>query len=125
MPTPEQIRATVDAYVDAYTRGDREAVVSLFAADAELHDPVGTPPHTGADGIRAFWDQVRSLTASIKLVPEAIVVCGNEAVMVMTIEAGTEGAGMRLHVVDVFEFDDAAKIARLKAYFDVAEGQPL
>jgi steroid delta-isomerase len=125
MPTPEQIRSTIDAYVDGYTRGDREAVVSLFAPDAELHDPVGAPVHTGADAIRAFWDQVRSLTETLKLVPEEIVVCGDEAVLVMTTEAGTEGAGMRLHVVDTFEFDDAGKITRLKAYWDMAQGQPL
>jgi steroid delta-isomerase len=125
MATPEQIRATVDAYVDGYTRGDREAVVSLFAAGAELHDPVGTPAHEGADAIRAFWDQVRSLTETMKLVPEDIVVCGDEAVMVMTVEAGTVGAGMRMHVVDTFEFDDDARITRLKAYWDMATGEPL
>lgn len=125
MPTPDQIRATVDAYVDGYTRADREAVISLFAPEAELHDPVGTPPHVGAEAIRNFWDQVRSITESIKLVPQEIVVCGNEAVMIMAIEAGSEGAGMRLNAVDVFEFDDAAKITLLKAYWDMEQGQPL
>ncbi|MGH9024542.1 MAG: nuclear transport factor 2 family protein [Acidimicrobiia bacterium] len=124
MATPDQIRATVDAYVDGYTRADREAVISLFAPDAELHDPVGTPVHVGADGIRNFWDQVRSLTETIKLVPQEIVVCGNEAVMIVAIAAGTEGAGVRMNAVDVFEFDDAAKITRLKAYWDMEQGQP-
>ena len=125
MATPDQIRAAIDAYVDGYNRADREAVVALFAPDAELIDPVGTPTHKGADGIRNFWDQVRSITEDIKLVPQETVVCGSEAVMVFATEARSAGAGMRMTVVDVFEFDDAAKITRLKAYWDMEQGQPI
>jgi steroid Delta-isomerase len=125
MATPDQIRAAIDAYVDGYNRADREAVVALFAPDAELIDPVGTPTHKGADGIRSFWDQVRSITEDIKLVPQETVVCGSEAVMVFVTEARSDGAGMRMTVVDVFEFDVAAKITRLKAYWDMEQGQPI
>jgi steroid delta-isomerase len=125
MATPDQIRAAIDAYVDGYNRADREAVVALFAPNAELIDPVGTPKHTGADGIRNFWDQVRSITEDIKLVPQEIVICGSEAVMVFTIEARSAGAGMRMTAVDVFEFDDAAKITRCKAFWDMEQGQPI
>ena len=41
MPTPEQLRATVDAYVAAYAANDREALLALFAPDTEWTDPVG------------------------------------------------------------------------------------
>ena len=36
MPTPEQVRATVDAYVDAYARNDKEAFLALWASDGVL-----------------------------------------------------------------------------------------
>ena len=51
MPTPEQIHATVDAYVDAYARNDKDAFLSLWAPDGVLEDPVGTPAHQGVDAL--------------------------------------------------------------------------
>ena len=125
MPTPEQIRTVLDAYVDGYNRNDREAVVGLFATEGELIDPVGTPGHVGADAIRAFWDGVRSITEDIKLVPQETVVGGDEAVLVFAMEARSGGGGMRMTVIDVFEFDGDGKIARLKAYWDMEQGQPI
>ena len=127
MPTPEQIQGVLDAYVAGYNSNDREAVVALFAEDGELIDPVGAPGHQGAEAIRSFWDMVRSMTdGGIRLTPEHKVVCGsNEAAMVFEINAGKAGAGMRMTAIDVFEFDDDAKITRLKAYWDMEQGQPL
>jgi len=125
MPTPEQIRSVLDAYVDGYNRNDREAVVGLFATEGELIDPVGTPGHVGANAIRTFWDSVRSITEDIKLIPQETVVGGDEAVLVFAMEARSGGGGMRMTVIDVFEFDDDGKIARLKAYWDMEQGQPI
>jgi steroid Delta-isomerase len=125
MPTPDQIRSVLDAYVDGYNRNDREAVVALFAEHGELIDPVGAPAHIGADGIRTFWDGVREITENIELIPQEIVVCGEEAAMIFAIEARTGEAGMRMTAIDVFEFDAAGKISRLKAYWDMAQGQPI
>ena len=48
--TPEQMRATVDAYVAAYKANDREALLACFATEADWTDPVGTPTHHGHDG---------------------------------------------------------------------------
>jgi steroid delta-isomerase len=52
MATPEQIRKTIDAYVDALARSDPDAWVGVFAPDAVQIDPVGTPPNVGRDAIR-------------------------------------------------------------------------
>src|SRR5438309_3570497 len=52
------IRATIERYQSTFSAGDREAWLALFADDASLEDPVGSPPRQGRDDIAAFWDEV-------------------------------------------------------------------
>jgi steroid delta-isomerase len=124
MPTPEQLRATVDAYVAAYAANDREALLALFAPDTEWTDPVGTPTHHGVDGVAAFWDVSRSMADSIVLRPIHVHVCGNEAALVMEIHTVVGGAGMVLDAVDVFTFDDDARIKTGRAYWELEQARP-
>ncbi|HEX6310702.1 MAG TPA: nuclear transport factor 2 family protein [Acidimicrobiia bacterium] len=124
MPTPEQVRATVDAYVDAYRRNSREAALATFAPDAVWHDPVGQPPHVGHEGIGAFWDQAHAMADKIVLEPTDIIVCGNEAAMVFTINAHVGDGVMVFDAVETFEVGDDAKIVLLKAYWDMSRARP-
>jgi steroid Delta-isomerase len=117
--TPEQIRATVAAYVAAYKANDREALIALYAPGSEWTDPVGTPTHHGPDGVAAFWDATRELADSIELRPVHVHVCGNEAALVMEIHSVVGGAGMVLDAVDIFTFDDEARIVTGKAYWEL------
>jgi steroid delta-isomerase len=124
MPTPEQIRATIDAYVAAYAANDRAALLALFAPDVEWIDPVGTPAHHGVAGVAAFWDTTRSMVDSIVLQPVHVHVCGDEAALVMEIHSVVGGAGMVIDAVDVFTFDDQARIASGKAYWELEKARP-
>ena len=45
----------MQAYIDAFNRADVGAVVALYAADATVEDPVGSPPKSGAAEIGAFY----------------------------------------------------------------------
>jgi steroid delta-isomerase len=124
MVTPEQIRATVDAYVAAYAANDREGLLALYAPDAEWTDPVGTPMHRGREGVAQFWDATRSMVDSIVLRPVHVHVCGNEAALVMDIHSVVGGAGMVLDAVDIFTFDDEARIKTGKAYWELESARP-
>jgi steroid delta-isomerase len=121
--TPDQIRATVDAYVAAYRNNDKAALLACYADDCEWHDPVGTPSHHGLAGIDAFWDGVRQMVERLVLVPSAVYVCGNEACMVMEIHSTMGGTEMVLDAVDVFVFDDDAKIVSGKAYWELEKAR--
>jgi steroid Delta-isomerase len=125
MATPEEIEKVVDAYVDSYRRNDRAACIDLFQPDAVWHDPVGEPPHVGHDGIGAFWDQAHSMADQIELVPSQVLIGGNEAAMVMEIHVTLGGSKMAIDAVEVFEIGDDGKIARAKAYWDMAAARPL
>ena len=124
MPTPEEVQAVVDAYVAGTNANDKASVLALFAPDAVWHDPVGQPPHVGHDGIGAFWDQTRTLADRIQLHPRDVFVGGNEAAMVFEIEVTMGDGGMCMDAVEVFEIDDANRIAHLKAYWDMSRARP-
>jgi steroid delta-isomerase len=125
MPTPEQVRAAVDAYVDAYQRNDRGRFLDAFADEGVVIDPVGTPGHAGRDRRGAFWDTVHEMTERLSFDVKDIVVCGSEAAMVFQIEARAGDGGVVMDAVDVFEVDDDGRIAQLKAYWDMARARPL
>jgi steroid delta-isomerase len=123
MPTPEQVKAVIDTYVDAYGRNDKQAVLDLFRPDAVWHDPVGAPPHVGHEGIGAFWDQAHEMAQSIELAPSEIMVCGGEGAMVFEIRVDTGAGKMVMDAVEIFTIDDEGKIVLLKAYWDMTKAR--
>jgi steroid delta-isomerase len=123
MPTPEQVKAVVDAYVAAYGRNDRQAVLDLFHPDAVWHDPVGAPPHVGHEGIGTFWDQAHEMAQSIVLEPSHVMVGGDEAAMVFEIRVDTGAGTMVMDAVEIFTLDDDGKIVLLKAYWDMTKAR--
>jgi hypothetical protein len=56
MATAKQVRQVLQDYIRAWTIKDKALLLSLFAEDAVLEDPVGTPPFRGHEGIGKFWD---------------------------------------------------------------------
>ena len=125
MPTPEQIRTTVDAYVDAYAKNDKAAFLALWASDGVLEDPVGTPAHAGVDALGAFWDGARELADRIVLAPQDVIIAGGEAAVVIEINAHMGDAGLVMHAVDIMNFDDDGRLTSVRAYWDMASATPL
>ena len=124
MANPEQIRATVAGYIAAYKANDRDALLALFAPDAEWTDPVGSPTHHGRAAVGEFWDTARALADSIVLEPVHVHVCGNEAALVMEIHSKVGGAEFVIDAVDIFTFDDDARIVTGKAYWELEKARP-
>jgi steroid Delta-isomerase len=113
------MRATVAAYVAAYAANDRDGLLELFSPDTEWTDPVGTPTHHGVEGVAAFWDTTRTMAESIELRPVHVHVCGDEAALVMEIHSVVGGAEMVIDAVDIFTFDDEARILKGRAYWEL------
>jgi steroid delta-isomerase len=124
VPSPEQVRAAVDAYVDAYNREDRDAFLAAFAGDGVIVDPVGTPAHEGVEARGGFWDSVHGLAERLELVPKDVIVCADEAVMVFSIHATSGGSTTVIDAVDVFHVDDDGRILSMRAYWDLSRAHP-
>jgi steroid delta-isomerase len=125
MPTADQVRATVDAYVDAYSRNDKAAFLALWAPEGVLEDPVGTPAHQGVEALGAFWDGARELADRIELSPVAVIVAGDEAAMVFEIHAHMGEGGLVLQAVDIMRVDDDGRLLSVRAYWDMATATAL
>ena len=51
----QQMKDTVQAYIDLFNARDAQGIADLYADDATVTDPVGTPPKKGKDEILKFY----------------------------------------------------------------------
>ena len=118
MSSADKAKSVVQAYLEGWRSGDKDAWLALFAEDAAIIDPVATPENRGLDAIGALWDRVTG--TGMKMAPELhkVVVCGNEVLASFTMVSTTGGMGMAVDIVDIFTLNDDGKITLLKAYWD-------
>lgn len=111
MPSAEQITATVNQYLEFVSKGDADAIATLYAADATVEDPVGGEVHIGRQAIRKFYTAVEN--ASCQTQVETLRVLGHEAAFYWSLAIH----GMRISIISVMNFNSEAKIASMKAYW--------
>jgi steroid delta-isomerase len=126
---PAMAHATLEGYIEGWRSGDLEPWLDLFAEDAVFEDPAGSPPMEGKQAIAAFFDASVKASTGMNPVIERIVVCGNEAILLFTMNLyHPDGSGTALRVVDHFRLNDEGRIVRLRAFWDPAcasEAPPL
>ena len=119
------IRATVDAYCAAFSAGDKAEYVGLFADDAWLEDPVGSPRLSGHDEIGGFFDQSSAMADSIELRRTGPVrAAAGEGAFPMQARPNIGGTTFVVDIIDVMTFDDAGRITTMRAFWDPAEMRP-
>jgi steroid Delta-isomerase len=118
MADPATIEQTIERYQAAFSAGDRAGWLGLFADDATLEDPVGTPVRQGREAIGEFFDQMQSMVDRIEMEGCVTQVCGHEAAFHVTIRAITDQTTLRMDAIDVMTFDDDARITSMRAFFD-------
>jgi steroid Delta-isomerase len=119
------IRSAVEQYCAAFTAGDQDAYVGLFADGAWIEDPVGTPRFEGKEAIAGFFAQNQTLADNIELRQTGPVrVAAGECAFPMQARPNMGGATMVVDIVDVMTFDDDGKITTMRAFWDPAEMRP-
>jgi steroid delta-isomerase len=120
--TPEQIRTTVDRYIERWSSGERQAWLELFAPDATVEDPIGSDVRQGAGELTELWDLVHGLADRLQLVRTGPTrVAGHEAAFPMQAITASGGTELEVDIIDVMTFDDDARITSMRAYWDAAE----
>ena len=113
------LTARLAAYLEYWKTGDKESWMKLFAEDAILTDPVGTPSHVGSAAISSFWDRVHQLPMTFHPELGRMVLCENEALLLFRMVTRPEsGPGFAMDIADTFRFNDDGFITELKAYWD-------
>lgn len=126
--SPEQSRETLETYIRAWATNDKKLLLSVFAEDGVMEDPVGTPPFSGHEGIGRFWDFAHQASGrTLNPVLEEIRACGDEAIMrfTMQVRAPAENAGVNLSIIEHISFAGDGRISHVHAFWGPENaGQP-
>src|SRR5262245_27515234 len=125
MISEQQMKEAMQAYIDLFNKGDMAGIADLYADDATVEDPVGSPVKNGKAEIAAFYKFAGSTGAKLELAAPIRASHGNSAAMAfkvilnmpanMNVGTGAEGRAM-IHVIDVMTFNDAGKFSSMRAY---------
>tara|TARA_R110000824_G_scaffold209_20_gene1115 strand:+ start:1446 stop:1826 length:381 start_codon:yes stop_codon:yes gene_type:complete len=116
MLTPEYMKQTVDQYLAAINAGDMPAVMTLYADNAEVEDPVGTEPKSG-DDILQFYTNAFSGGAKVELTGPVRISAKAAAFPFRAEIRQAGGQVLIVEVIDIFEFDPAGKVVKMTAHF--------
>lgn len=118
MPTQTEMKAVLQQYVDGFNRVDSESVISLFADDARIEDPVGGGKIVeGKEAITSFYQETVTSNSKLELVAPIRGSHGNSAAMAFNVNVDADGKKLQIHVIDIMTFNDAGKIVDMKAYW--------
>lgn len=122
MPSPSELRATIESYVEMMCRSDIEGIMALYADDATAEDPVGGDVQQGSEAIKNFY----SMTAPLLQVELSgpICVAGNECAFPLLAQLTMGEDISYLDATDVLTFNDDGKISRMRAYWNPQELRP-
>lgn len=113
------VERTIRSYASAWDARDRAQWLAAFRVDATQEDPVGGRVRRGHAEIGEFFDDgLRHWSNGLTITPERIHVLGPEAAMVWRIDASRPGERIEFEGVDVFTFDDDARVATVRAYWE-------
>jgi steroid delta-isomerase len=110
------MRAVLEAYIAGLNACDAQAVLALFAPDAEIEDPVGTPVRRGSELDAWFRGAVR-VEPHLELEAPIRTSHGNSAAMAFTVSTRRANGRFRTRSIDVVHFDDDGRIRRLEGYW--------
>ena len=119
-----QMKAALQAYLDGLNARDADAVLALFAADAEIEDPVGSPVKRGAE-IKAWFRGAVRVEPRLELCAPIRGSHSDAAVMTFTVESVRGGARYRTHSTDVARFNEEGQIIRLEGYWGPSDRREL
>lgn len=123
MADAAHIRSVYDRYLELLNKGDVDGIVELYADDATIEDPIGSELRRGCDAIREFY-AASAGHVNMRLAG-SVHVAANEAATPLVALLGPDGPDQRaLDVISVMRFDDAGKIASMRAFWSFDDLRP-
>jgi steroid delta-isomerase len=117
MSDHEHMVATVHAYVRGFLENDAQAICALFAEDATVEDPLGTPAHVGIEAVRRFYTRIMNDGGGRLELQGPVRTASGSAAFAFSSYLTRDGVDLRIDVIDVFQFDPAGKIRSMRAYW--------
>jgi steroid delta-isomerase len=115
------IRKLYERYPELVTKNDVDAIVALYADDATIEDPIGSPAHRGTEAIRTFYQAAAGITMK-RVGP--VHVAGREAATPLKVLIGPAGKQQVIDIISVMAFRDDGKIASMRAFWSADAIRP-
>jgi|TARA_B110000967_G_C18709470_1_gene471953 steroid delta-isomerase len=106
----------VNTYLSSLVSSDHQAIVSLYAHDTSVEDPVGSDILRGPEAIKNFYHHATAAVKRAELLGD-IRVAGNEVAFPFEITADLGAGIMKIQVIDVFHFNADGKVASMRAFW--------
>lgn len=107
---------SVDSYLRGLNEKNLEEILSLYADNATVEDPVGSDILSGIKALRKFYGG--AVTIDLKLTRTGPVrVAGMEAAFPFQLQMLVNGILMQTDIIDVFRFNEAGKIVSMRAFW--------
>lgn len=117
MPGTSFMKAAMQSYIEHFNAGDIEGVLELYAENASVEDPVGTPAHQGKDALRQFYAQAVKTKGQLELVAPMRGSRSNAAAMAFDVKLNLPGGPATVRVIDVMRFDENCRITSMLAFW--------
>ncbi len=114
-----QIEQLVAAYFTAMAAMSPTGWIEIFAPDATIYDPVGTPATNPHQDSEKFFTMLTTFFAQLQLSQDHVFVVGNSAAVQWTMTVtGKNGRSAETGGISTFEINPAGKIQTVSSYWD-------
>lgn len=117
MVSEQRMKDAMQAYIDCFNRQDPEAIAALYADDATVEDPVGSPLKKGKAEVAAFYKMAVATGAKLKLAAPIRASHGNSAAMAFDVQLNMPTGEAIIQVIDVMTFNDAGLFTSMRAFW--------
>jgi len=111
------LRNAMQSYVDALNKKDIPGIISLFAEEGTVEDPVGSVIEKASDGLTRLVGALPE-NATFKLdTPIRTSHDLSGGAFAMTVELTLNDTPMKIQSIDVMQFNKQGLITEMKAYY--------
>ena len=111
-------RSAVTRHCDLWNARRQSEWEALFSPAVIFDDPVGVPTKHGREAVRSSWERSLTPGREWRLVPTRIVVCGDEAAVVMRNEGTLHGRRVDVESIEIWKVDEAGLVIAVRSYFE-------
>ncbi len=123
MPTEQEMKAALQKYIDGFGNQDAEMLISLFADDATIKDPVGADLVRGIKAIAEFYRKGVQVVTEISLAAPIRGSHANAAAMAFDFKMNLDGKKITTSAIDVMRFNEDGKIISMQAYWGPSDSK--
>lgn len=117
MISEQKMKQGMQAYIDAFNRNDPEGIAALYADDATVEDPVGSPLKKGKAEIAKFYKMAVATGAKLSLAAPIRGSHSNSAAMAFDVNLNMPQGRAVIRVIDVMTFNDEGKFTSMRAFW--------